>query len=467
MQLDTRDYNLPLEFESFRDDMIFHMIKDLNVDELSKLATLNKRMNKLVNTVFADIYLNIEPLKYRTSLKPLADRTVTSHISEKEKEEVEENDQGKVADSKQKVKKSDMEKVREIYESVLDYGIKTIGIVATSAILEQKEIPFAKRLHALDTTATDFKNSEILFAFLMAIIKEQINFPSREKLRRLIISQVEELDKAKTILDRIQLILIQADQAREWMREHEKEFEGIKEMRLMCHNLLALPPEIGIFRNLTTLNLLKNKLSALPPEIGKLTKLRSLNVDGNKLSDLPPEIGSLVSLERLEISSNKLMTLPPEIGRLENLIELHAEKNNLLSLPEEIGSLGSLTHLLLGHNHIKHLPLGIGTLSSLKVLFLDNNDIESLPDEIEKLTGLYNLIVSNNKLRTLPSQIGGLTSVHLIQAQGNKITKIPAEISGLTQLRELDLSSNPIENIPPEIRGMIEQGIIKLRKYSA
>jgi hypothetical protein len=70
--------------------------------------------------------------------------------------------------------------------------------------------------------------------------------------------------------------------------------------------LKSLPPGIGKFTHLTTLDLHDNQLTTLPPEIGDLAKLTTLDLRANQLASLTREIEKLTGLRVLNITGNKL-----------------------------------------------------------------------------------------------------------------------------------------------------------------
>ena len=78
----------------------------------------------------------------------------------------------------------------------------------------------------------------------------------------------------------------------------QAEAEHSSELSLIECEITALPPEIGVLRDLTSLVLPMNKLTCLPPEIGQLAKLTSLLLCDNKLEHLPDEIASLTQLRK-------------------------------------------------------------------------------------------------------------------------------------------------------------------------
>ncbi len=174
----------------------------------------------------------------------------------------------------------------------------------------------------------------------------------------------------------------------------------VTELQIINTDLSALPPEIGLFVNLQTLDLALNKLNTLPPEIGNLVNLQLLCLDRNQITSLPPEIGNLVNLTGLTLSKNQITSLPPEIGHLVNLQVLMLAFNKLRTLPEEIGHLVNLQELWLQCNELRTLPREIGNLVNLQELWLTFNELRTLPREIGILANLQELDLRRNNLFT-------------------------------------------------------------------
>ena len=95
-----------------------------------------------------------------------------------------------------------------------------------------------------------------------------------------------------------------------------------------------IPPEIGILKNLVSLEVSHNNLENLPDEIGDLENLKELYLDNNQLTNLPHSIGRLTNLEYLDLSGNKLINLPIELSSLEKLIRLFVDKETIV--PEKL-----------------------------------------------------------------------------------------------------------------------------------
>ncbi|MHC1744626.1 MAG: MopE-related protein [Syntrophobacteraceae bacterium] len=182
----------------------------------------------------------------------------------------------------------------------------------------------------------------------------------------------------------------------------------------------SIPPQIVNLVNLLTLDLGNNQLSGpIPPEIGSLTALTFVTLRGNQLmGSIPPQIGSLLyNLEVLDLSMNRLTgSIPPEISGLSMLSELHLNENQLSgSIPPEIGNLIGLGSLNLSVNFLTgSIPPQIGNLTGLAWLGLDSNLLSgSLPPQMGQLTGLMWLYLADNRLSSpIPSQLADVTGLY-------------------------------------------------------
>ena len=66
----------------------------------------------------------------------------------------------------------------------------------------------------------------------------------------------------------------------------------------------------------------RNKLKTLPPVVGKFTNLETLNLAYNYLTSLPEEIGNCTNIKKLLLFYNQLETLPLSVGKLTNSSKL-------------------------------------------------------------------------------------------------------------------------------------------------
>ena len=119
----------------------------------------------------------------------------------------------------------------------------------------------------------------------------------------------------------------------------------------------------------------------LPPEIGHFTALTSLDLRSESLwGEMPRELGNLKSLESLDLSGNGLAgNIPAELGNLPSLTNLNLKANNLRGqIPAELGNLSGLNYLYLSHNHLHgEIPRELANLDSLVVLELQENRLGS------------------------------------------------------------------------------------------
>ena len=79
----------------------------------------------------------------------------------------------------------------------------------------------------------------------------------------------------------------------------------------------AVPLELGLLTELTSLDLSYNRLTgAIPAELGQLARLTSLDLSFNRFSGaIPTELGSLPDLQELNLSNNRLTGTVPWIFR--------------------------------------------------------------------------------------------------------------------------------------------------------
>ena len=171
----------------------------------------------------------------------------------------------------------------------------------------------------------------------------------------------------------------------------------------MPHGLRGpIPPELGSFAGLTSLNLRANALAGpIPPELGGLASLEELWLDGNALAGpIPPELGNLAHLTSLNLSGNALAgPIPPELGALAGLEGLWLDGNRLEGpIPLELGSLAHLKGLSLSGNRLEGpVPLELGSLRRLEFLHLSGNALTgALPRSLLRIGGLVRFRFERN-----------------------------------------------------------------------
>ena len=207
-----------------------------------------------------------------------------------------------------------------------------------------------------------------------------------------------------------------------------------------------IPPEIGQFLNLDTLNLSLNNLSGtIPSEISYLNNLKTLNLYYNKLSgNLPSEIENLIGLENLFLNNNKMYgSIPSQVGNLSNLIKFHINQNFISgSIPPEIGNLGNLESLHIAENNLAgEIPSEMFNLQNLRYL-----NIRRVPFGMSPING-------NNRFSQsyVFSNIVNLGSIEtFIAPDCGLMGNIPPGIGNLQNLQTLNVQHNYLEGIIPE-----------------
>jgi Leucine-rich repeat (LRR) protein len=174
--------------------------------------------------------------------------------------------------------------------------------------------------------------------------------------------------------------------------------------------------------------------------VGNLRQLRELNVSNNELVSLPTEIRVLKNLAILDCSFNLIRELPKGIY----IFIIRKFDFNLINI--EISECSSLSKLILTKNDLTSIPKEIGNLNSLLLLNLADNFIELLPIEIGKLTNLTKLYVDHNDLFEISNQIGNLTKLKELNISANQLVDLPNSISNLINLHILDLNENNFDN---------------------
>ncbi|XP_042590691.1 leucine-rich repeat-containing protein 18-like [Cyprinus carpio] len=98
-----------------------------------------------------------------------------------------------------------------------------------------------------------------------------------------------------------------------------------------CKTPTGLPHELGLLRNLRTLNLGMNRIESLPPSVAALKELQELGLFNNLLTNLPECIQSLPKLQKLNTRSNPIPTdESPEVDRMQRAECLYLVREDCL-----------------------------------------------------------------------------------------------------------------------------------------
>lgn len=127
----------------------------------------------------------------------------------------------------------------------------------------------------------------------------------------------------------------------------------LQQLHLRNNNIIMIPEEINILKNLEILDLSKNKLKTISPQIGCLTQLKRFYLSFNLLKELPCEFGKLIHLTKLSVNNNKLKSLFPSIYSLRHLNTLDASNNKIKNIPWQIYLLDELKEINLTGNAVK------------------------------------------------------------------------------------------------------------------
>ncbi|XP_078734085.1 uncharacterized protein LOC144948462, partial [Lampetra fluviatilis] len=227
-----------------------------------------------------------------------------------------------------------------------------------------------------------------------------------------------------------------------------EQLPAMHEWQIHRTQLHSLPPNLGAFGSLLTLDLSRNRIHCLPPQIGQLSRLRELSLSYNALESVPPELSQCRELQRLELSANQ----------------------GLHELPDELGSLPSLYHVDLSVNSFPHVPSALLRLAALEWLDLSSNRLEGLPSDLSSWERLHSLWLQRNLLQALPESLCRLRSLTTLVLSGNRLRQLPLAMEAMTGLTFVNLRDNPLEPAvtlpdPEEVEEVEKFGMDFMRHY--
>ncbi|XP_018373386.1 PREDICTED: lutropin-choriogonadotropic hormone receptor isoform X2 [Trachymyrmex cornetzi] len=189
---------------------------------------------------------------------------------------------------------------------------------------------------------------------------------------------------------------------------HDETFQNLGKLRkLILSNVkeLQLFPNLNGAVSLEVLRLDRSQLKEIPPNLCRqCPKLKSLDIKSNFLTEIP-NLRNCNELRVLDLASNIISTLPDDAFKGLNMLhDLLLSNNNLQSISSDafIG-LSRLQVLDLENNYIEYIhPDAFRETKRLQDLNLGNNVFPTLP--IRGLAGLLHLKTFNNPaLREFPS----------------------------------------------------------------
>ena len=212
---------------------------------------------------------------------------------------------------------------------------------------------------------------------------------------------------------------------------------------------LGIPLGKGEAEKITYLNLSDRNLIVIPPEIGILRNLKDLLLANNDIRNMSLSLLSCRNLRRLDLSSNALNHIPIQMTYLTHLEDLSLRDNRLKSLPGNFAQMRSLRYLDLsnvhprlakGYNDFKYIPPTVCHLPNLEKLLLEKLNISQLPVSIVYMKKLQVLSISgcrqinlNNTFRILAQ----MPELKVLDISYIGRARLPNEIQLLTQLKVL------------------------------
>ena len=125
--------------------------------------------------------------------------------------------------------------------------------------------------------------------------------------------------------------------------------DSVRYLNLRGQKIAKLPVNMGLLKNVVSIDLGDCGLTAFPKEVLACSQLSVLSLDGNVIKVVPPEIGQLTGLTRLLLRNTGISTIPPSIGKCQLLSTLDVSQNPLTSLPvQELNLLPRLRSLTIG-----------------------------------------------------------------------------------------------------------------------
>jgi hypothetical protein len=211
--------------------------------------------------------------------------------------------------------------------------------------------------------------------------------------------------------------------------------------------------ELGNLHNLTLLDLSVNNVSGfLPTELGMVRDLETLNLEWNQLeggfndnalATLNSGGDKRFSLDTISIEHNNVSgTLPSELGLHTRLAMVNLQYNRLSGvIPQTLSSLGEAQVIMLNDNRLSGtLPTALGNAASLRYLNASWNSLSgTLPPSLGNLTALRDLTLAHNHISgSLPNELGLATQLKRLWLNDNQLTGNLTAFENLGELEFLD-----------------------------
>jgi len=266
------------------------------------------------------------------------------------------------------------------------------------------------------------------------------------------------VDLSHRSLDYNSLTIVLEEFEKDKTKENHIIPHSIHTLILYQNQLVDVPLNVSIFKNLKVVDISSNRLKRLP-DILLSFPLSTLIAKNNLLNNesLPKSFESVSgTLKNLNLSGNNLTHFPLQILEASNLLFVYLGGNRIESIPKEIAALSRLEVLSMGGNILSEVHPAVGQLKYLKALILSDNLLESLPAAIASLKNLKTLQLHKNRLRTLPTEIISLKCLCELSLRDNPL--VCSFVNDMTynppSLLEIAARSIKVHRVPYEARDL-------------
>jgi Leucine-rich repeat (LRR) protein len=325
---------------------------------------------------------------------------------------------------------------------------------------------------SIKNTSGEVIYKEIPFDFILDALNDGL---ITEHFEIMCMNKASEKQTFRTY-KKISFSIVFCEATRVWREKRKKQYEIDSDTWFLPNKLNSimaqscrfagdsLPRSLVRSRDMSILDMSDCCLSTIPQCVGFLTGLRLLKLMRNNIVALPEELGYCTNLESIDLSQNNINALPDMFSRLSKLIIFTINENQLGVFPNSFSSLKSLSTL----SFVRNSVICIDALNGLQNLTnLDGgcNALESI-GSLCLCTTLENLRLPENKIKCLADGIQSMTRLQILNLRKNVLESLPTTLVFLTKLKNLDMRDNPVlaSLLPPAMFNCYVNGPI-LRKY--
>lgn len=219
---------------------------------------------------------------------------------------------------------------------------------------------------------------------------------------------------------------------------------NITSIDLETHNIITLPSEFGLFRQLKKFSVSSCNLLVLPVGLRDL-RLDILKIEGRYVTTIPKTWGNIGKIDKIYVNCRRLISLPVELTKIVGLEDVWI-RCSLLVVPNIMSS----DRMKLLDMNICKFPIGL-LLQQLQIFSINSSGLGSIPTEIGRMVHLNTLKIKGNSIKVIPTEIGKLVQLKWLSFNWNNIEAVPTEIGNLGNLSVLVLSNNKLTTLPCEL----------------